>query len=74
MTQEEKVAIYNDSMSQDRDKIVCRRQDVVGTHFKKTVCKSRGEIEEERKAAQETLMQDHGYRFDPTVPNATRPD
>jgi len=34
MTQEEKVAAYNESMSQDRDKIVCRRQEVAGTHFK----------------------------------------
>ena len=74
MTQEEKVVAYNESMSQDRDKLICRRQEVVGTHFKKTVCKTRGEIEEERKAAQEALGADRGYRFDPTVPNATRPD
>jgi len=74
MTEDEKIAAYNDSMSQGRDKLVCRREVIVGTHFKQTVCRTQGEIEDERKSAQEALGQDQRYRFDPTLPNATRPE
>jgi len=60
MTQEEKVAAYNESMSKDLDKVVCRREEVVGSHFKKTVCKTRAEIENERRAAQDAMQQSFG--------------
>lgn len=65
MSTEEKVAVYNESMSQDRDQIVCRREEVTGSHFKKTVCRSRAEIEAERRAAQDALGQAKGSSFKP---------
>jgi predicted kinase len=60
MTTDEKAAVYNESMSRERDEIVCRRQHVVGSHFKKTVCRTRAEIEAEREAAQMALREAKG--------------
>jgi predicted kinase len=65
MTEEEKVAAYNESMSQDKNKLVCRREVVVGSHFKQTVCRTRAEIEAQRRAAQEALGPDRGLTGDP---------
>lgn len=61
MTEEEKVALYNESMSEDQNEIVCRRQHVVGSHFKKTVCKTRAEMALEQASAQEALRRGGGY-------------
>ncbi len=73
MTEEEKVALYNASMSEERNKLVCRREEVVGTHFKKTVCKTRAEIENERRAAQEAMALGAGSSFKtPADPPAVR--
>lgn len=60
MSQEEKVEAYNASMSEDRDKLVCRREQVTGSHFRKTICRTQGQIEEERRAAQDALRQSRG--------------
>jgi hypothetical protein len=65
MTTEEKVAVYNESMSQERDELVCRREHVVGSHFKKTVCRTRAEIEAERRSAQDAMGQAKGSTFKP---------
>ncbi|UCC14476.1 MAG: hypothetical protein JSW21_00435 [Gammaproteobacteria bacterium] len=65
MTEEEKVAAYNESMSQDRDEIVCRRVQVTGSHFKQTVCKTRAEMEQERQDAQDAIMRARGNTGDP---------
>jgi hypothetical protein len=65
MTTEEKVAVYNESMSQERDEIVCRRQQVTGSHFRKTVCRTRAEIEAERRSAQDAMGQARGTTFKP---------
>ena len=60
MTEEEKVALYNESMSDDQNEIVCRRQHVVGSHFKKNVCKTRAEMALEQESAQEALRRRGG--------------
>ena len=60
MSTEEKVAIYNEQQ-EERDKLVCRRERPVGSRMVTTVCRSRAEIEEERKSAQEALLPDRGY-------------
>lgn len=65
MSTDEKVAVYNESMSQERDELVCRREHVVGSHFKKTVCKTRAEMEAERRSAQDALGQAKGSTFQP---------
>jgi len=61
MTEEQKVAVYNESMTEDSNKLICRREHVVGSHFKKTVCKTQAEIELERQSAQDAMMQGRGY-------------
>jgi hypothetical protein len=65
MTEEEKVAAYNDSMSKERDEIVCRRVQVTGSHFKQTVCRTRAEMEQESRDAQEAIMRSKGNSGDP---------
>ena len=65
MTTEEKVAVYNESMNEDGDELVCRREHVVGSHFKKTVCKTRAEMEAERRSAQDALGQAKGSTSKP---------
>lgn len=65
MTTEEKVAVYNESMSQDKDELVCRREQVTGSHFKKTVCRTRAQLEAERRSGQDALGQAKGSTFKP---------
>ena len=36
----------------DKDEMICRRVRVIGPHFKQRVCKTRGQMEAEREAAQ----------------------
>jgi hypothetical protein len=55
MTTEEKVAIYNEGVEEEKDQLVCRKERKVGTHFPKTVCYTQQEIEEMRRAAQSEL-------------------
>lgn len=55
MTTEEKVAIYNAAVEEEKDQLVCRKERKVGTHFPKTVCYTHQEIEEMRRAAQTEL-------------------
>lgn len=65
MTEEEKVAAYNDSMTKERNEIVCRRVQVTGSHFKQTVCKTRAEMAQESQDAQEAIMRSKGRTGDP---------
>lgn len=60
MTDEETVAIYNEEQD-DRQELVCRRERLVGTRMTKTVCRTRAEIEEESKSAQEAIRPAKGY-------------
>ncbi len=60
MTTEEKVAVYNESMSEEKDKLVCRREKRVGSHFPRTVCFTREEIEADRQSAQDAVWRAKG--------------
>lgn len=60
MSTEEKVAVYNESMSEEKDELVCRREKRVGSHFPRTVCFTRAEIELQRKSAQDVLQRSKG--------------
>jgi hypothetical protein len=60
MTTEEKVALYNEQQEED-DQLVCRRERPVGTRMTRTVCRTRAEIEEERRAAQDAIQPAKGY-------------
>lgn len=57
MTEEERVALYNESMSQKKNKVVCRREKPLGSHMTKTVCRTQAEIEIDREMAKESLIQ-----------------
>ena len=62
MSTEEKLAVYNESMTDDANKLVCRREKTVGSHMVRTRCKTRREIEQDRWHAQETLRDASGPR------------
>ena len=54
MTTDEKVALYNEQQEED-NQVVCRRERPVGSRMVKTVCRTRAQIEEERRAAQDAM-------------------
>lgn len=60
MTTEEKVAIYNESMSEEKDRLVCRREKRTGSHRMYTVCFTREEIESDRQSAQDAVWRAKG--------------
>lgn len=55
MSEEQKVALYNESMSQEKDRVVCRRERPIGSHISRTVCRTRAEIEQDREMSRESL-------------------
>jgi hypothetical protein len=57
MTEEERIALYNESMSQKKNKVVCRREKPLGSHMTKTVCRTQEEIELDRELARESLIE-----------------
>jgi hypothetical protein len=64
MSPEEKVAAYNESQ-EEQNQVVCRRERPVGSRMTKTVCRTRAQIEQERRAAQDALSSDRGYTQGP---------
>lgn len=66
MTTEEKAAIYNESVEDDEDRVICRRYTPTGTRQSQTICRTVAEAETERKAAQETLRKGRGTALSPT--------
>ncbi len=54
---EQAVAQYNESVTDKKDKIICRRERVVGTHFSRRICRTVHQMEEDRAAAR-TLRED----------------
>lgn len=54
MTTDEKVAIHNET-AKPEDRVVCRRQVVTGSHRKKMVCRTSGQIRQDQDAAAELL-------------------
>lgn len=55
MTLEEKVELYNAGVENEMDKLVCRKERPLGSHFPRTRCYTKQEIEEMRRAAQDQL-------------------
>lgn len=68
MTEEQKIALYNESMSQEKSKVVCRREKPIGSHMTKTVCRTRAEIEQDQENSQESLRNTRGKPWDPLPP------
>ncbi len=66
MTTEEKAEIYNASVQNDEDRVICRRYTPTGTRQSKTICRTVAEAESERKAAQESLRKGRGTALTPT--------
>jgi hypothetical protein len=64
MTEEERIALYNESMSQQKNKVVCRREKPLGSHMIKTVCRTQAEIELDREEARDALIRS-GARDNP---------
>ncbi|MBT8143301.1 MAG: hypothetical protein KJO55_01290 [Gammaproteobacteria bacterium] len=64
MTQEEKVAAYNEQQADKKDKVICRTVTPTGSHRKKTICRTVKEIDEDRDSAQDAMrqMQNPGTR------------
>lgn len=54
MSEEEKLAVYNEYRDED-DKLVCTRDIVTGSHFRRTNCRTVAERRAERESAQEAL-------------------
>ena len=54
MSDEEKLAIYN-AQVREKDQIVCRRERMLGSHRKRTVCFTRAEKELAEDAARRSL-------------------
>ena len=46
--------VYNFE-DKDKDEVICRRQRTFGSHVTKVVCRTRGQIEEDQRAAMEML-------------------
>ena len=46
------VAQYNETVSYYKNKVVCTRQRVTGSHFKVRICRTVAQIEREREEAQ----------------------
>ena len=66
MTTEEKAEVYNASVEDESDRVICRRYTPTGTRQSKTICRTVAEAEAERKAAQETLRKGRGTALTPT--------
>lgn len=52
----------------DPNRIVCRREHVVGSNFKRRICRTVREIEEERLASQKTLDQERMRMTEKALP------
>jgi hypothetical protein len=57
MTEEERIALYNESMSQQKNKVVCRREKPLGSHMTKTVCRTQAEMDRDRDEARDALIE-----------------
>lgn len=61
MSAEEKVALYNAEV-REKDRIVCRREKVLGSHFYKERCFTQEELDKAEEAAHELM---HDARSNP---------
>ncbi len=59
MTEEEKLAIYNQYRDED-DRLICTRDVVTGSHFRRNNCRTVAQRRAERQEAQEALQRAQG--------------
>lgn len=59
MSEAEKLAVYNQYRDED-DRLICTRDVVTGSHFRRTNCRTVAERRAEREAAQEALQRAQG--------------
>lgn len=59
MTAEEKVALYNAEV-RPQDRIICRREKVLGSHFRTERCFTQAELDEQERAANEMMRDARG--------------
>ncbi|MEJ2130595.1 MAG: hypothetical protein P8Y95_02995, partial [Gammaproteobacteria bacterium] len=57
----EAVAVHNENVSDEEDRVICTRETVVGSHFSRRICRTVRQIEEER----EMTLRDLEDRYDP---------
>lgn len=57
----EAVAVHNENVSDEKDRVICTRETVVGSHFSRRICRTVRQIEEER----EMTLRDLEDRYDP---------
>ncbi len=65
MRTDEKAAVYNASVMDEGDRVICRRVTPTGSHRSKTICRTVSEANIEREAAQDTLRKGRGTSFKP---------
>jgi hypothetical protein len=51
----EAVKEHNEAVEDEKDKVICTRESVVGSHFSRRVCRSLRQLEEEREYARRML-------------------
>ena len=64
MSEAEKLAIYNQYRDED-DRMICTRDVITGSHFKRNHCRTVAERRAEREAAQEALDRTQGATLTP---------
>ena len=57
------VAQHNAAVTDEKDKVICTREVVLGTHFRRRVCRTVRAIEEDRRQTREELER----RSDPAL-------
>lgn len=55
MSTDEKLAIYNENVHKEKDLLICSKRMVTGSHRRVTECRTIGEREQEKEAADDLL-------------------
>ena len=66
MTQEERVAVYNEQV-REKDRLICRKEKRTGSHRSITVCRTVEEKEADETSARDALMRARGPTGNPTT-------
>lgn len=51
----EAVKDHNETVADAKEKVICTRESVLGTHFSRRICRTVRQIEEDRETARRTL-------------------
>jgi hypothetical protein len=51
----EAVAEHNENVADDKDRVICTRERVVGTHFSRRICRTVRQIEDDRGVARRSI-------------------